>query len=59
MGSFYPHGKPGYYAYTERFVEVGNDSAGKAKENTMYPGLNGNQEGKIVKKALQNLQNIL
>lgn len=59
MGSFYPHGKPGYYAYTEHFVEVGNDRAGKAKGNTIFPGLNNNQEGAIVKKALQNLQNII
>lgn len=59
MGSFYPHGKPGYYAYTERFVEVGNDTVGKAKANTMFPGLGGSQEGAIVKKALQNLQSII
>lgn len=57
MGSsFYPHGKPGYYSYTERFLEVGNDTKAQARANTKYPGLGGKRNGIVTNKALTNLQ---
>ena len=53
MGSFYPHGKPAYYAYTRHFLEVGNDTAGKAIANTEYPGM-GSSGHSVTIKALMN-----
>ena len=58
MGSFYPHGKPGYYAYTRYFLDVGNDTVGKAIANTKYPGL-GSFGHSITIKALINLKEIM
>ena len=58
MGSFYPHGKPAYYAYTRHFLEVGNDTAGKAIANTEYPGM-GSSGHSVTIKALINLKEIM
>ena len=58
MGSFYPHGKPGYYAYTRHFLDVGNDTIGKAIANTEYPGI-GSLGHSITVKALINLKEIM
>lgn len=58
MGSFYPHGKPAYYSYTTRFLEVGHDTAGKAIANTQYPGMGG-QVNSITIKALINLKGLI
>lgn len=58
MGSFYPHGKPAYYSYTRHFLDVGNDTVGKAVANTQYPGIGG-QEKSITTKALVNLKEIM
>ena len=59
MGSFYPHGKPGYYAYTTKFLVVGHDIAGASYANTLYPGLYGSQRLSVTNKALSNLQALI
>jgi len=54
--SFYPHGKPGYFAYTKHFVEeFGYDTGYLAKQNTSYPGLNGEDNQYMINRALKNL----
>ena len=58
MGSFYPHGKPGYYAYTKHFLDVGHDTIGKAVANTKYPGI-GSLGHSVTIKALINLKEIM
>lgn len=58
MGTFYPHGKPSSYSYTQHFLDVGHDTAGKAVANTEYPGI-GSQSHSIVIKALMNLKSIM
>ena len=58
-GGFYPHGKPGYYSYTKKFLAVGHDYALESYGNTIYPGLIGNNKGAVVSKALINLQSII
>lgn len=57
--SFYPHGKPNIYSYTERFIEVGHDYYRKAEENTKYPGLNAFGGEQVVIKALYELQALI
>jgi len=59
MGSFYPHGKPGYYAYTTKFLTVGHDIAGASYANTLYPGLYGSKRVSVTNKALANLQTLI
>lgn len=57
---FYPHGKPGYYAYTKHFVdEFGGNTAYLAKANTEYPGLDGDSNRSVVVKALWNLRALI
>lgn len=58
MASFYPHGKPEYFSYTEHFMEVGHDYEGAAKANTAYPGL-GSESRSITSRALENLQMLI
>lgn len=58
MGSFYPHGKPGYYAYTNKFLSVGHDTAGAAISNTEYPGINSVGHS-VTLKALINLRELM
>jgi len=56
-GGFYPHGKPGYYAYTRYFVDNYGGSTGHlAETNTQYPGLSGPKGNAVVEKALANLK---
>lgn len=58
--SFYPHGKPGYFAYTKHFVEnFGYDTGHLAKINTNYPGLNGEDNSYIITRALGNLNELM
>lgn len=59
MASFYPHGKPFYFSYTEHFMDVGHDNEGEAFSNTQYPGLGGRQGGEVTNKALANLQSLI
>ncbi len=59
MGSFYPHGKPACYAYTNNFLVVGHDVAGVSYANTLYPGLYGSRRMSVTNKALANLQTII
>ena len=56
MSSFYPSKKPPIYSYTERFMEVGNDTIGAAYANTQYPGLDSRRGGEVTAKALSNLE---
>ena len=59
MGSFYPHGKPGYYAYTKHFVaEYGGNTGYLAEANTKYPGI-GSKGHSITIKALMNLKELI
>lgn len=59
MGSFYPHGKPGYYAYTKHFVsEYGGRTGYLAEANTKYPGI-GSKSHSITIKALMNLKELI
>lgn len=58
MGSFYPHGKPAYYSYTRHFLDVGNDTVGKAVANTQYPGM-GSLGHSVTIKALINLKELM
>lgn len=55
---YYPSGKPEYFSYTERFLEVGHDYSAAAKANTAYPGL-GSETRAITSKALDNLQTLI
>ena len=56
QGSFYPHGKPARFSYTKHFVEeYGYDTGYLAKENTLYPGLDGEDNSYIIDRALKNL----
>ena len=54
---YYPHGKPGHYAYTTHFVEeFGGKTAYLAEANTKYPGLGGDANRSVITKALWNLK---
>lgn len=56
-GNFYPHDKPGYYSYTQHFVDnYGGKTGYLAKQNTAYPGLDGNTNQTVIKQALRNLE---
>lgn len=56
--TFYPHGKPEYFAYTEDFESVGNDTKGQAKAHTKYPGLR--EPSKVItEKALSHLRDLI
>ena len=59
MSGFYPHGKPGYYSYTEWFTVVGHDEARESEAHTKYPGLNADNGEQVVVKALMNLQALI
>ena len=60
MSSFYPHGKPGFYAYTQYFVdEFGGKTGHLAISNTQYPGLNADAGKSVIVKALWNLQALI
>lgn len=59
MASFYPHGKPGWYSYTEWFTVVGHDTARKSENNTKYPGLNSDNGRGVIVKALWNLRALI
>lgn len=56
-GNFYPHDKPGYFSYTQHFVDnFGGKTGYLAKKNTMYPGLDGNTNQTVIEQALRNLK---
>lgn len=56
-GNFYPSKKPGYYSYTQHFVdEFGGKTGYLAKQNTVYPGLDGGTNQIVIDKALSNLK---
>lgn len=60
MSGFYPHGKPGVFAYTQHFVDAyGGRTGYLAEANTKYPGLNGDQGHSVIIKALWNLQSLI
>lgn len=59
MGSFYPHGKPPEFAYTTKFLTVGNDWKGAAYSNTLYPGLYSASGKAITNRALDNLKTLI
>ena len=59
MSSFYPHGKPHIYSYTERFITVGNDYFREAEANTKYPEINAFGGEQVVIKALFELQSLI
>lgn len=57
---FYPHGKPGFYAYTRHFVDdFGGKTAHLAEVHTIYPGLDSGDGKSVVVKALWNLQTLI
>ena len=56
--TFYPHGKPEYFAYTEDFVTVGRDKKGLAEAHTKYPGLR-DPDKSITEKALSHLRDLI
>ena len=58
-GDFYPHGKPGYYSYTTKFLSVGHDYSGASYIHTLYPGLYDINHHLIVDRALANLQSLI
>lgn len=58
MSEFYPHGKPGWFAYTNEFVDNGKpgENRGRAITNTRYPGLADKKDTGVIDRALANLQ---
>ena len=58
MSEFYPHGKPGWFAYTNEFVKNGKpgENRGRAITNTRYPGLADKTDTGVIDRALANLQ---
>ena len=56
--TFYPHGKPEYFSYTEDFTSIGNDTKGLAEAHTKYPGLRDPKKS-ITEKALSHLRDLI
>lgn len=58
MSEFYPHGKPGWFAYTQKFVKDGvpGEKRERAITNTRYPGLADKTDTGVIDRALANLQ---
>ena len=58
MSNFYPHGKPGWCAYTQKFVDDGfvEEHRERAIINTKYPGLDEPNQSLAIGHALTNLQ---
>lgn len=61
MSSFYPHGKPGWFAYTEKFVsDFGGETGYLAGSNTKYPGIGIKDSAQsAVARALANLRGLI
>jgi len=61
MSGFYPHGKPGWFAYTQDFADnYGGETGYLAKANTKYPGLGSDRTNSdVINKALTNLQMLI